>query len=910
MPSPATKVGLSVELLRCEYRDNPVGLDILHPRLSWVIKSEARSEKQSSYQILVASTPELLGHDTGDLWDTGQVQSDRQNQVEFAGLPLAARMSCHWKVRIWNDRGALSAWSCPAHFAMGLLAPEDWQAQWIGMDEPLTAKPGKSSHLDPRDDTVPRLVATPRYLRKEFAVIRKVRRAIIYITALGLYELRLNGQRVGDHLLAPEWTNYHRRVQYQAYDVTPLLREGINALGAVVGNGWYSGLLQNWPCNVRNYGDAPLLLAQLEMDGEDGARQIVATDSSWCGSLDGPLRFSGIYEGETYDARKEMPGWDDADFSNEGWSPVQIVAAPQAGKLVGQRNDPIRVSHELKPVAVTEPSPGVYVFAFAQNMVGWARWTGQGKAGDLIEFQYGEMLNLDGSVFTGNLRVVCQKHEMQLDRYLVRGAKEETFEPHFTYHGFQYVEVRGLRGQPSLESLVGVVFHSDCRETGTFACSDPMVNRLAENILWSQRGNFMGVPTDCPQRDERCGYTGDAQFFIRAAVYNMDVAAFFNKWLVDVCEDSQLPGGWFADHAPHYAAAGAGPNTGWSDAGIICPYEIFRTYGDTRVIREHYPAMKRKMAWLAGQTRDHLFVGKVGNGDWLNRGGGVSNEVLGTAYAAFDFQLMAEMAEAIRETADATHYSRQARAIGEAFAQAYLDAEGRIKDESQSAYALAFTMGLVPGDLQQQMSERFVEELQRFDWHPATGFIGTPRLLPGLHLAGRDDAAYRLLLTQTPPSWLYPVSLGATTIWEHWDSYDGRNPQGGMNSLNHYAFGSVGEYLFRHIAGIQNITPGYQQIRIEPIIRQGLTWARATYQSICGEIRSAWRIRDDRLEMEIAIPPNTSATVFIPVKHPDSICESNRPAASAEGVTYLRTEGESTVFEIGSGQYHFTAKWE
>jgi alpha-L-rhamnosidase len=908
----------NVKELRSEYRTNPLGMDARFPRLSWVIESVRRGEKQTAYQVVVASTPERLAQGKGDLWDSGKVASDRQNQLEYAGKPLGSRMSCYWKVRIWDRDGRASAWSHPASWTMGLLHPGDWKAEWIGVNQTAAASasaPGVLAHGKLRiDNDVHCESATnwakPRYLRKSFTLDRTVHRATVYATALGLYELRLNGQRVGNHFLAPEWTDYHKHVQYQTYDVTSMVRNGPNALAAILGNGWYSGGWQHWTPKLEvNYGTEPFLLAQLEIEFTDGSRQMIVSDDSWRGTTNGPLQFSGIYEGVTYDARLEMPGWDTPGFNDAKWSTVTTYQAGddlKAGRLVWQRSEPIRATQELKPVAITEPKPGVYVFAFAQNMVGWCRLKVHGKVGETVELQHGEMRNPDGTVFTGNLCVVS-KHRAQSDRYTFRSNGMETFEPRFTYHGFQYVEVRGLKEKPRLDSLTGVVFHSACPEVGQFACSNPLLNRLALNILWSQRGNYMGIPTDCPQRNERCGYTGDAEFFMRAAVYNMDVSSFFNKWLVDVCEDSQLPGGWFADHAPFFCPAGGGPNIGWTDGGIICPYEIYRTYGDTRVIRDHYAAMKRNLEWLAKESTDFLFTGRVGNGDWLSNGGGAGKEVIGTAYSAFDFHLMAEMADAIGEGKDAVEFRDRAGKIAAAFAHAYLDAEGHIRDSSQSGYALAFTMGLVPASLKEKMIERFADEVRRFDWHPRTGFIGTPRLLPGLHLAGRDDDAYKLLLTRTAPSWLYPVSIGATTIWEQWVAWDGKTPQGGMNSLNHYSFGSVGEYLYGMVGGIQPAAPGYKQIHVQPVIRDGLTWAKTSYDSICGKIATSWKVEADKLELDVTIPANTAATVYVPARDAKTVTESGRPAAQSDGVRFLRMERDAAVYEVGSGTYEFEA---
>ena len=974
------QAAVSVEELRCEYRTAPLGLDVAQPRLSWLNSSTERGARQTAYQVLVASTPELLAKDQGDRWDSGKVASDQQNQIVYNGQPLTSGAACYWKVRIWDQDGKPGPWSQPTTWSIGLLQPSDWRAQWIGVNQPPRPQPVltitqavvtgpagvppvdvtaqlvkriKDQRLVTRSDestlglptaTDPKLKrtvtvnyeldglpqppvvlevskggqplilepapewATPRYLRKPFTVGSPVRRATVYATALGLYELRLNGQRVGDQPLAPEWTNYHKRVQVQTYDVTAQVRAGQNVLAATLGNGWYCGGWQNWKYKLMSmYGTEPYFLAQLEIECADGTRQQVVTDATWRGTLDGPLRFAGIFEGSTYDATKELPGWDRPDYNDAAWAPAQPAPADlKVGQLVWQRNEPIRRTREIKPVAVNEVKPGVYVFAFDQNIVGWTRFSFRGQPGQTVELQHGEMRNLDGTVFLGNLLVVS-KHQIQLDRYTFRTDQVETHEPSFTYHGFQYVEVRGLTAKPDLASLTGVVANSDCPEVGQFTCSELLLNRLAENILWSQRGNFQGVPTDCPQRNERCGYTGDANFFMRAAVFNMDVGAFFNKWLVDVCEDAQMPQGYFTDHAPRTCAAGDNPNVGWSDAGIICPFEIYRTYGDTRVIRDHYAAMKRKLDYITRNTTDGLFTGKVGNGDWLSNKGGVDKEVMGTAYAAFNFKQMSEMAAAIGETADAAAFRSQAEKISTAFAAAYIDADGRIKNSSQSGYALAFTMGLVPESRKAEMSARFAEEMQKFEFHPRTGFVGTPRLLPGLHEAGQDDAAYKTLLTKTAPSWLYPVTVGATTIWEQWVGWDGKTPRGGMNSLNHYSFGAVGEYLYGMVGGIQPDAPGYQKIKIAPVIREGLTWANTRYDSIRGRIVSNWKLDGDQLTMAVTIPANTTATIYVPTKDAASITESGQPVSKIPQVKFLRQEEGTAVYAVGSGTYQFSS---
>ncbi len=977
-------LALEPTTLRVEYQSNPFGIDSREPRLSWVDVSNRRAEIQTGYQVLVASTPELLNQNRGDLWDSGKVSSAEQNQIAYQGRKLTSRVHCYWKVKVWDRDGIPSGWSHPATWSMGLLEPADWTAKWIGVTESAndTTKNTRPLHLiratyqavsgspvrdvtsllasqaigntltvrvdnaslggDPAQGVRKQMVvvydlgtkryrevvaendtlhinttgqttfAKPRYLRRDFTVGYGIQRATVYVTALGLYELRLNGQRVGDHLLSPEWTNYHKRVQYQTFDVTRLVHPGANALGGILGNGWYSGGWQLWKPELRPiYGTEPYLRAQLEIEDTAGNRQIVSTDESWHGTTDGPLQFAGIYEGVKIDARKEMPGWDSPGFANGRWKPVALPPANlKVGELVWQRSEPIRVTQELPAIKVTEPKPGIFVFDLGQNIAGWARLKLQEAKDTEVTLLYNEVLNPDGTVYMDNLHAGhLSTGDRQIDRYVCKDDRPATFEPNFTYHGFRYVEVHGLTHKPVSTALTGRVFHTAFTQVGEFTCSNPLVNRLVQNIQWSQRGNMMGIPTDCSQRDERCGYTGDANFFMGAAVYNFDVAAFYNKWLVDVCEDSQLPGGWFADHAPFFGP-GATPNVGWSDGGIFCPYQIYRTYGDTRVIREHYAAMKRCIEWeIRTANPDGTRGPNVGNGDWLNLGGGASGEVIGTSHYAYGLRLMSIMADAIGEKTDAVRYDTLAKTAANAFATILLTSDGVIKNSSQTGYALAFTMGLTPVGIESRMSERFAAEIERFNGHLATGFIGTPRLLPALHLAGHDDLAYQLLLREDFPSWLFPVKNGATTVWERWDGWrpDKGFQDAGMNSFNHYSFGAVGEYLFRNIGGISEGKPGYSEILIQPVIRPGITWANTRYNSIRGEIRTAWKIANGELTLDVTIPANTRAALALPAQHVNDVTESGKPVRlSPDQLDSL----PPYIFEIGSGTYHFAMPYK
>jgi alpha-L-rhamnosidase len=697
-------------------------------------------------------------------------------------------------------------------------------------------------------------------------------------------------------------------VQYQTYDVTSQLKQGENCLGVILGNGWYCG---NWQLGKRQlrpiYGAQPYFLLQLEVELADGTRQIITTDSTWKGTANGPLRFSGLYEGETYDARIEIPGWDTADFKPTTWQAV-TVATPKVGPLIWQRNEPIRPDEEVKTVTVSQPKPGDFVFDLGQNMAGWPRLHLHEPAGTQITLQMNEVIKIDGTVYIDDLHTGhLSTGDRQIIRYTCKGG-DEIYEPHFTYMGFRYVEVTGLtEPQPDADVVTGCVIHSSATPCGDFTCSNNLVNKLAENIEWSQRSNMMGIPTDCCQRDDRNGATGDMEFYCPTAVYNYDMAAFCNKWLVDLCDDSQLPGGWFADQAPYYGP-GEGPNVGWSDAGIIVPYNMYRTYGDTRVIRDHYAEMQHFLAWIKSNSSNLLHINNVGNGDLLNlEGGGASKPVIGTAYDAYDYRLMAEMATAIGKNDDSAAYDKQADLITAAFQKAFINDDGKIKESSQTGYALAFTMGLVPPEKKAKMADQFANELGTRHNFLNTGIMGTSRLLPGLHEAGMDDLAYVILLNEDYPSWLFEVKAGATTTWERWNSL---MPNKGfadstLNSFNHYSQGSVGEYLFGYVGGIQAEEPGYKKIRIAPVIQPDLEFAKAHYDSIAGTISSEWKVDSGTLTMDVIIPANTTAIVCIPTVSADNVTESGVAADKADGVKFIKMEDKCAVYEVESGKYQF-----
>jgi alpha-L-rhamnosidase len=897
--------GISISELRCEYLTDPLAIETLEPRLSWRLESKSRGAKQTAYQILVASHPANLAANKGDLWDTGKIASSETIQIPYRGKKLESRQRCFWKVRVWDQNGQASSWGPRAQWAMGLLQPADWSAKWIGDRLP----------------SIENVSAT--MLRRDFKLSSKPRRAIIYASALGVYELHLNGRRVGDMLLAPEFTDYHARTQYQAYDVTALLRPGANAIGAVLGDGWYAGgigLARSLIKKPRNiYGDHPRLIVQLEADLADSTRERIVTDESWRTTRDGPILRSDILDGEAYDARKEMPGWNAPGFDDKSWQPADVASSVPT-MLVAQPNEPIRGSRELKPISMTEPKPGVYVFDLGQNMVGWCRLKAQAGAGTTVTLRHAEMLSNDGTVYTENLRAA-----QQTDRYTFRSDAVETFEPHFTYHGFRYVELTGLKSEPQPDALVGRVFHSAMNEVGGFVSSDESLNKLWQNILWTQRGNMLSIPTDCPQRDERLGWMGDIQIFVGTGIFNMDMAAFFTKWMRDV-RDAQATDGRFADFSPHPFGkdkifTGV---PGWGDAGIVVPWRVWQQYGDKRMLAENLESAKRWVEFIRSNNPNLLWKNKRGNdyGDWLNsdtlvyegfpkKGGQVPKEIFATMMFAYAADLVARMARVLGKDDEAKKHQQLYEEIKAAFNKAYVAADGRIQGDTQAGYAIALHFDLLPENLRPTAVKYMLEGIDRYKGHMSTGFHSTYRMMLELTGSGHNDVAYKLINNRSFPSWGYSIDNGATTIWERWDGYvKGRGFQDkGMNSFNHYAIGAVGEWMYRVILGINNddAHPAYEHFVIRPYPGGGLKWARGFYESIRGTIESGWSIAAGKLRVNVKIPANTTATVYVPARDLASVREGVRAASVATGVKFLRIESGAAVFLVQSGSYSFEA---
>ena len=728
-------------------------------------------------------------------------------------------------------------------------------------------------------------------LRRDFTLRKPVRSARIYVTALGSYRLFLNGQRVGRDILTPDWTDYRKRVLYQTYDVTSMLARGANAIGAILGDGWYgSGL--GWTGQRFNFGPPPpRLAAQLEIEYDGGARESIITDESWKTSQS-PILRSEIYEGETYDARLEQPGWDKPGFQDAQWGAAAISDPP--GAIISSQMSPtIRVTETIQPKSVSSPGEGLAIYDMGQNMVGWVTLKVSGPAGTKVHLRFAEILKPDGNIYRDNLRAA-----EVTDTYILRGAGEETFEPHFTYHGFRYVDVTGYPGKPALNAITGQVFHTANEFTGKFTSSNPMVNQLWLNALWGQRGNLESVPTDCPQRDERLGWMGDAQIFWRTASYNMDMAAFTHKWMRDVVE-AQSPEGGFSDVSPRVIDESDGAPA-WGDAGVIVPWTTWLHYGDTRIIDENWDAMERWMKYIHSENPGLIREKRRNNdfGDWVPADSTTPKDLIATAYWAYDADLMSQMAHATGKETDAKRYSELFSRIREAFQKKFIRDNGGVGNGSQTSIALALYMNLAPDTMKARMMDQLVYDIEQRNGHLSTGFLGTPYLLSVLTDNGRADIAYRLLLNDTYPSWGYMISKGATTIWERWNG-DRGDPS--MNSFNHYALGAVVAWLYRYAAGIDTVqdAPGFKNVIIHPRPDVRLTHVRGEYDSVYGKIVSDWTRSEGAFSLKLTIPANTTATLYLPGDPNSKVTESGKTVAVQKGPPGFVT------CSIGSGSYEF-----
>ena len=887
---------LQVGHLTCEDRVNPLGTGILHPRLSWQLLSDGNNILQTAYEVRAASSVENLQKKSKLLWSTGKVNSDRSVYIPYKGPAPGSGEKVYWQVRVWDNHGHHSAWSKPAWWEMGNLQPGDWKASWI-------------ESLIPEDITKSQ---PAQMFRKEFQIGKKIKSARACVTAHGLYEMYLNGQKVGDQLFTPGWTSYHKRLQYQVYDITSQLKKGKNAVGALVGDGWYRGYLA-FHGNRNTYGTKLALLMQIVVEYADGTRDTIVTDGSWRSST-GPVRASDIYNGETYDARLADPAWKSPGFDDKTWKGVKVTAFPK-DILVASEGLPVKRIQEIMPVKILVTPEGDTVVDMGQNMVGWIRLKVQGPTGRKVVLRHAEVLDKEGNFYTKNLRSA-----KQTDTYILKGGGEETFEPHFTFHGFRYVAVKGYPGKLTKDKLTGIVIHSAFEPTGMFSCSDSLVNQLQHNIRWGMKGNFLDVPTDCPQRDERLGWTGDAQVFAPTACFNGNVAAFYRKWMKDFIADQQSEGQvpYVIPDVLSKNGKGASASAGWADAAVIVPWTVYVNYGDKKILKDQYKSMKAWVDYQAKKAGDTYFWNTDFTfGDWLAYstdrsdypGATTDKDFIDQVYFARSTLLLAKTAEILGKKEDAAHYRQLFGKIKKAFQDEFVTPNGRLSPNTQTAYVQALSLGMIPDALHKRAAERLAEDVKKFG-HLTTGFLGAFLLNPVLSDNGYMDVAYMLLERKKYPSWLYPVTRGATTIWERWDGIkpDGTFQNPGMNSFNHYAYGAIGEWLYRYVAGLMpdEKHPGYKHFIVRPRPGGGLHFATVTLQTHYGKAAVYWnRSESGSLKIDVKIPVNTTATVILPGAAGKKIKLNGKPVEESFSGDKIHSWDKDVMLEMGSGVYSF-----
>jgi alpha-L-rhamnosidase len=882
---------LVVKELSCNYKTNPIGIGAAEPQLAWKLFTGQQGTLQTAYEVRVGFTIKDLTGGKNLVWNSGKVNSDESAHVYYAGTPLISKQRYYWQVRVWDNYKNVSPWSEVNYWETGVLNAGDWSAKWI---ETAQATEGK--------------VGPAPMFGKSFTLAKPVKQARLYITAHGLYEARLNGSRVGKDYFTPGWTSYHKRLQYQTYDVTAALKTGTNTALVSVGDGWYRGNLEfNFKRNT--YGKEVGLLFQLEVEYADGQKDIIGSDGSWHSSFNGPVRASDIYNGETYDSRLEK-NLTVTSFNDKGWQGVKVTDAGYAN-LVAPLGPPVVKHERFHPVKFIKTPKGETVVDFGQNLVGWVQVQLKGRAGDTVTINHAEVLDKDGNFYTENLRNAKEEN-----KYVLSGGMD-MMEPHFTFQGFRYAKISGYKGKLDSNSLVAVAIYSDMKPTGTFSSSNPLVNQLQHNIQWGQKGNFVDVPTDCPQRDERLGWTGDAQVFFNTAAYNMNAASFFTKWLQDLKADQHANGNVPVVIPDVRTPKNAG-SAGWGDIATIIPWNFYQAYGDKRLLAGQYSSMRAWVEYIHSVSKNNLWNSGPHYGDWLfytmadDRDGKAAltdKFLIAQIFYACSTQNLINAAKVLGNEGDVVKYTDMLNDIKKAFLAEYVTPSGRLVSSSQTAYVLALNFDMLPEKQREQAAARLAENIKSYGNHLTTGFLGTPYLCHVLTRFGYNDVAYKLLLQDTYPSWLYPVKKGATTIWERWDGIkpDGSFQNVTMNSFNHYAYGAIGDWMYRNVSGINGdpAAPGYKKIIIAPKPAEGLTSASASLETLYGKVSSSWKISGGKMVMDFVVPTNTTATIILPNTSPADVTEGGMPLTKQKTLKEIGKKDNSTTLTAGSGSYHF-----
>jgi|AGTN01.1.fsa_nt_gi Alpha-L-rhamnosidase N-terminal domain./Bacterial alpha-L-rhamnosidase. len=886
---------LCPENLRCEYLTNPSGIDVTTPQLSFCSTSKQRDQRQTAYRILVSSSLEKLDSNEGDLWDSKKVKSDQSIHIIYKGKELHSEDECFWKVKVWNGEGKESAWSEPAKWSMGLLNKTDWKGYWIGLDSLV----GNDKQFS----------LSARYLRKEFAAAKKVKRATAYICGLGLFELYINGNKIGDQVLAPALSEYPKRSYYMTFDVTKEIDEGQNAVGVILGSGRYFAACK-WD---RNFG-FPKMIFQLNIEFADGSRQSIVSDTSWKITTNGPIVISNKYNGEEYDARKEMPGWNNVGFDDSRWmNPEKLPDATE--KLSSQMIEPTKIIETIKPQSITEIRPEVYIIDMGQNMTGWIPVKVRADSGTKIKMRFAEILNSAGELDMAGLRSA-----KQTDVYIAKGSGLEEWEPYFAYHGFRYVELTGYPGKPDLNTIVGKVVHDDIRTIGHFNCSNDIINKIYKASYWGYRGNYHSIPTACSQRDERDGWLGDRSINSYSESFIFDNNAIYSKWMTDI-SDAQKATGSISDVCPTTRIV-YGDNVTWPSTFIMVHNFLYEQFGNLKVIADNYDAMKKWLFYMRDKYMKDYLLPRDSYGDWcmppedrnvihskdstLNTPG----DFLGSAYFYYDLILMERYARLLNKDEDAKEFSSLSEKVREAVNKRWLNRENfYYANNTVTANAVALSFGLPPDEIRSKVFENLVDKtVNVFDYHTSCGIIGQQWLMKTLTDNGRVDMALRIAANTTYPSFGYMLGKGATTIWELWNG-DSAPPT--MNSHNLVMLiGDFVVWLYENLAGIKSdpVNPGFKNIIMKPIPVEGLDYVHSEYHSIHGLIKSSWKKEGKSFIWDITVPCNTTATVYIAAPSEKEVTESGKKVSSAKGVKYIRIENGYAVYKVGSGNYHFVVE--
>lgn len=893
-------VSLKITHLKLESKKTPLGVDINNPRFSWNMESEQRGVYQKAYQILVA-TSDKFDDDKSIVWDSKKVSSDSSIQIYYEGKTLVRNKKYYWKVTVWDQNGGKHT-SAPSYWTTGLFKKSDWQAKWIGLDKAI----GNDAPNNPKT------ILSARMLRKEFKTDKEIKSATIFISGLGLYELSINGEKIGDYVLAPGLTEYNKTTFYNTFDVTNKLQSGENAMGVILGNGRFFAPRTNEPTKTRTYG-FPKVICQLEIEYKDGTKKTVETDTTWKLTTNGPIRKNNEYDGEFYDARLEMPGWNKINFDDTNWISAQLVDKP-GEKLVAQPNEPIRITEEINPISVKKIKPGVYIFDMGQNMVGWTELFVKGKKGDQVTLRFAETLKDDGSLFMDNLRSA-----EVTDTYILKGSDKESWKPKFTYHGFRFVEMKGYPGTPTLKVLKGKVVHDDLELSGSFECSNPLINQIYKNAYWGVKGNYRSMPTDCPQRDERQGWLGDRSEESIGESFMFNISNLYSKWVNDM-KDAQKENGSLPDLAPSYWPSYS-DNTTWPGTYLFASEMLYTQYGDLKTIEINYPHMQKWIKHMEQYVKNGIMT-KDTYGDWCSPPEDpklihtvdplrtTSSEFLGTAYFYSELKLMAKFANLLGKKEDAAAYLKKSEEMKISFNKKFFDKNNvQYSNNSHTVNILALAFDLVPDSYKKQIENRLLQKiLGESNSHVGNGIIGGQWLMRTLTNTGHFDVAYTLASQSTYPSWGYMVKKGATTIWELWNGDTG-DP--GMNSGNHVMLlGDLIIWFYEDLAGIKAdpMVPAFKHIIMKPHIAEDLNFVNASYKSVYGEIKSSWKYGNDRFKWEISIPANTTATIYMPVlKDENEVKENGKKALGSEGIEFKGIEGDRAVFKILSGNYSFSS---